>query len=55
MLRNKVKAKMLTIYTMELLIVILGISIAFRVQIYYEGIVEERHEQSAIQKLSLEN
>lgn len=55
MLRNKIKARMLTIYTMELLIVILGISIAFQVQVYYEGKVEERQEQSAIQKLYLEN
>jgi hypothetical protein len=55
MLRNKVKARMLTIYTMELLIVILGISIAFRFQVYNEGVIEERHEQSAIQKLYLEN
>ena len=46
---------MLTIYTMELLIVILGISIAFQVQVYYEGKVQERQEQSAIQKLYLEN
>ena len=55
MLRNKIKARMLTIYTMELLIVILGISIAFQVQVYYEGKVQERQEQSAIQKLYLEN
>lgn len=55
MLRNKIKARMLTIYTMELLIVILGITIAFQAQVYYERTVEERQEQSAIQKLYLDN
>ncbi len=55
MLRNKLRGRIISIYTMELLIVILGITIAFQVQLYYEGNVEERLEESAIQKLYLEN
>ena len=55
MLRSKIRGRILSIYTMELLIVILGITIAFQVQVYYEGKVEKRLEQSSIQKLYLEN
>ncbi len=55
MLRNKLRGRIISIYTMELLIVILGITIAFQVQVLYERKVERRQEQSAIQKLYLEN
>lgn len=55
MLRHKVKARILSIYTMELLIVILGITIAFQVQVYYERKLEVKQQKGAIEKLSLEN
>lgn len=55
MLRRKIKARILSIYTMELLIVILGITIAFQVQVYYERKLERKQQKGTIEKLLLEN
>jgi len=55
MLRGKIRGKILSIYTMELIVVILGITIAFQAQVYYENKVERKQEKNAIEKLRLEN
>ncbi|WP_420387944.1 hypothetical protein [Roseivirga sp.] len=55
MIRGKLRGKIISIYTMELIVVILGITIAFQAQVYYENKVERKQEKNAIEKLRLEN
>ena len=54
-LRQQIKKRLWTVYLMELLIVILGITIAFQVQVIYEDKQDLRKEISALERLHNEN
>lgn len=54
-LRQAFIKRIWTIYVMELIIVILGITIAFQVQVIYEDKQDRRQEQIALERLHNEN
>ena len=54
-LRQRIKQRLWSIYLMELLIVILGITIAFQVQVIYEDKQDRNREITALERLHNEN